>query len=462
MRRRVFGIETEYGLMAASPETQAPVMDSEEAAKFLFSSLTTQGRTTNLFLRNGGRLYLDVGSHPEYATAECDTIIDLLAQIRAGEELLSQLAERAQPYLVDAGVSAELRLFGNNVDYARHSYGCHENYLLHRRRDFHEVADALVAFFITRIILTGAGHIQTDTPQPRYVFSQRADHMWDAVSSATTRTRPIINTRDEPLADTTAYRRMHVIVGDTNICEATTALKVGATQLVLTAIEDGMHIEDLALADPMLAIREINSDLTARATLELADGRRMRAVEIQHEILQRVRTRLTGMELTPMLHYVMDLCQRGIDALDSRDWSGVETELDFAIKHRLLRSYQERSGAALSDPQMARLMLAYHEVTPPGLRTKMESTGLMRRLTTTDQVTKATVLPPQTTRARLRGEVIAAAQDARADLFADWVTLRLEGSQLPALMLMDPLASEDPRIDTLISTIFEQTPILPA
>ena len=163
-----------------------------------------------------------------------------------------------------------------------------------------------------------------------------------------------------------------------------------------------------------------------------------------------------------MLHYVMDLWQRGIDALDSRDWSGVETELDFAIKHRLLRSYQERSGAALSDPQMARLMLAYHEVTPPGLRTKMESTGLMRRLTTTDQVTKATVLPPQTTRARLRGEVIAAAQDARADLFADWVTLRLEGSQLPALMLMDPLASEDPRIDTLISTIFEQTPILPA
>ena len=138
MRRRVFGIETEYGLMAASPETQAPVMDSEEAAKFLFSSLTTQGRTTNLFLRNGGRLYLDVGSHPEYATAECDTIIDLLAQIRAGEELLSQLAERAQPYLVDAGVSAELRLFGNNVDYARHSYGCHENYLLHRRRDFHD------------------------------------------------------------------------------------------------------------------------------------------------------------------------------------------------------------------------------------------------------------------------------------------------------------------------------------
>lgn len=462
MRRRVFGIETEYGLTANSPHTQESVMDSEEAAKFLFSSVTHTGRAANLFLRNGGRLYLDVGSHPEYATAECDTIEDLLAQVRAGEQLFNQLAQKAKPYLTQAGFDAELHLFGNNVDYARNSYGCHENYLLHRRRDFRDVADALVAFFVTRIILTGAGHIQTDSPQARYVFSARADHMWEAVSSATTRSRPIINTRDEPLADTTAYRRMHVIVGDTNIAEPSTALKIGATELLLNAIEDGMHIEDLALADPTLAIREINSDLSGKVNVELSDGRSMRAVDIQREILRRVQARLDLSALTPMHHYVLDLWARGIHAVESGDWSGVETELDFAIKYRLLRGYQKRTGATLSSTQVARLMLAYHEVTGAGLREKMESSGLMRRLTQPEQVEQATVLAPQTTRARLRGHVIGVAQDARVDLYADWVTLRLEGRSFPPVMLMDPLMWEDPRVDTLTRSIHDQIPILPA
>ena len=287
MRRRVFGIETEYGLTAASPSGRAP-MDAEHAARQLFEPLLHQGRSSNLFLRNGGRLYLDVGAHPEYATAECDRLEDLLEQDRAGASMLADLAVQADEALAELGSDLHLHLFRNNLDSHGNSFGCHENYLLHRRRDFRQVADALVAFFVTRQILVGNGWINTSAATPRLQFSQRADQMWDAVSSATTRSRPIINTRDEALADSGAYRRMHVIVGDTNVAEPTTALKVGMTELLIHAIEDGLQIEDLALADPMRAIREVNSDLSGSAPLELANGRTTSAVALQREIRERV------------------------------------------------------------------------------------------------------------------------------------------------------------------------------
>lgn len=274
VRRRVFGIETEYGLTAASPSGGAP-MDAEHAARQLFEPLLHQGRSSNLFLRNGGRLYLDVGAHPEYATAECDRLEDLLEQDRAGASMLADLAVQADAALSELGSDLRLHLFRNNLDSQGNSYGCHENYLLHRRRDFRQVADALVAFFVTRQILVGNGWINTAAATPRLQFSQRADQMWDAVSSATTRSRPIINTRDEALADSGAYRRMHVIVGDTNVAEPTTALKVGMTELLIHAIEDGLQIQDLALADPMRAIREVNSDLSGSAPLSWpTDARR--------------------------------------------------------------------------------------------------------------------------------------------------------------------------------------------
>lgn len=462
MRRRVFGVETEYGLAAVQQSTQHIVMDAEDAARFLFTSVTQHGRTTNLFLRNGGRLYLDVGSHPEYATAECDTLDDLLAQIRAGETLLVDLAQRAHQALASEGYDTHLSLFANNADSQHHSYGCHENYLIHRRHDFRDVADALVSFFITRIILTGAGHVSTDTPVPRYVFSQRAEHMWDAVSSATTRSRPIINTRDEPLADSTAYRRLHVIVGDTNIAESSTLLKVGMTELLLTAIEDGLHINDLALVDPMMAIREINSDITGRTAVEVVSGRRMTAVQIQHEILQRVVARLADTPLSPTHREVLDLWERGLNAIDSGDWSGIDTELDFAIKKKLVDGYCARSGSSMKDPRVTRLLMAYHDITPSGLRHRMENSGLMIRCTTQQQVNAATVIPPATTRAHLRGKAIGVAQDCRADLFADWQTLRPEDGLHPAIMLRDPLLSQSDDVEVLIESLQRYAPLLPA
>ena len=461
MRRRVVGIETEYGLMSAAPPGVL-AMDADMAARKLFEPLLHRGRSSNLFLRNGGRLYLDVGSHPEYATAECDRLEDLLNQDRAGSLMLAMLTADADRSLEKEGSAERLHLFRNNVDSQGNSCGCHENYLLHRRRDFRQVADALVSFFITRQILVGNGLIRRNASGATLAFSQRAEQMWDAVSSATTRSRPIINTRDEPLADSGSYRRMHVIVGDTNVAEPTTALKVGATEFLLQAVEDGLHIEDLTMADPMRSIREISIDLTGRTEVELADGRRWTPVQIQREIRERILGTIDAAELDDTHRYVLDLWERGLNAIESGDWSPVDTELDIAIKAKLFSSYVSKAGTNLADPRVARLDLSYHDITGSSLLDRMEASGLVKRLTKRESVQAAVNTPPATTRAHLRGRIIGAAEDARVDLSADWVHVRVDDLSASPLSLQDPLANEDPRVDELIGKIASWSPVLPA
>ena len=234
------------------------------------------------------------------------------------------------------------------------------------------------------------------------------------------------------------------------------------TELLSHAIEDGLQIEDLALADPMRAIREINADLTGSATIELANGRMTTAVAMQREIRDRVLTRIPVADLDPMRAYVVDLWGRGVAAISSGDWSGVDTELDIAIKRKLLTSYCARSGASLADPRVARLELSYSEITADGLRERMENAGLMRRLTTVEGVRRAQTVAPATTRASLRGRIIAAAEEARADLSVDWVHVRLDESQTIPLSLQDPLATTDPRVDALIAQIDASSPTIPA
>lgn len=462
MRRRVVGIETEYGLMAATDSGSASSMDAEHAARQLFDPLVRRGRSSNLFLRNGGRLYLDVGAHPEYATAECDRLEDLLAQDRAGSVILAQLAAEADRSFIQTGAPDRLHIFRNNLDSRGNSCGCHENYLLHRRRDFRQVADALLSFFVTRQILVGNGWIRKGAGGASLCFSQRAEQMWDGISSATTRTRPIINTRDEPLADSGSYRRMHVIVGDTNVAEPTIALKVGMTQMLLQALEDGIHIDDLTLADPMSAIREINKDLTGRVGVDLADGRTMTPVAIQREIRSRVLAAIDESELDDIHRYVADLWERGLDAIESGDWTPIETELDIAIKKTLLERYIAKTGASLADPRTARLELSYHDITAAGLAPRLEDAGLMKRLTSPGDVERALTRAPTSTRAHLRGRIVAAAEEARADVTVDWVHVRLDDQSLAPLSLNDPLAFEDPRVEELIERIQGQSPVLPA
>lgn len=466
MKRRVIGIETEYGLTCATRSGARAIHDADAAAHLLFSPFAQGGRAPNLYLRNGGRLYLDVGAHPEYATAECDTLLDLLAQHRCGDELLNQLNDAARSSLSQLPDPEEIYLFRNNVDSEGNSFGCHENYLLHRRRDFRQVADGLVAFFVTRLILVGAGHLRRQGTQLHYCFSQRAEQMWEAVSSATTRTRPIINTRDEPLADAGQYRRLHVISGDTNVCEATTFLKVGMTALVLDAVEEGMDLKDLELADPMMAIRQINHDLSGQTKIAMVSGPDLSAVEIQERILQRVIDVLkidrTSDSLEPTTHAIIDLWQRGIHALRSQDWSGIDHELDFAVKYRLIREYLKRKQTTLDDPRVARLLLSYHDIGPHGLRQGLERTGAMRRMTTDDQVKNACVNAPQTTRAHLRSKVINAAEAAGVELALDWVRAARIDDPNRYVLMNDPFATASFAVDEFISGLGSPHEVFPA
>ncbi len=456
MHRRIFGIETEYGLNCASTDGGAPPMGAEEAARVLFDPLVARGRSTNVFLPNGGRLYLDVGAHPEYATAECDSLWDLLAQVRAGSAILGKLAVTGDERLVAGGVAGELHLFANNLDSSGNSYGCHENYMLRRSRDFREMADALIAFFVTRQIVAGAGAVvKGEDGRAAYSFSARADQIHDALSGATTRTRPIINTRDEPLSDSTSYRRLHVIVGDTNMAEPTTALKVASTDAVLHAMENGVDFSDLALADPMQAIRVIATDLDGSALLELSSGASMTSWQIQQEIMIRALEALDDEDVPELYRYLFDLWRRAIDAVRTRDWEGIDTEIDFAVKKKLVDAYRARTGAALDDTRVTRLILAYHDITRGGLLPRLEGSGLVVRLTTPEQVRFAESDPPATTRAALRGRAIAAAEERQRDLGADWVTLRLEGAGV-SVSLQDPFATSSPQVDALIAQMAER------
>ncbi|MSY97579.1 MAG: Pup--protein ligase, partial [Actinobacteria bacterium] len=285
MDRRIFGIETEYGVTCTFKGQRR--LSPDEVARYLFRRVVSWGRSSNVFLSNGSRLYLDVGSHPEYATAECDSIEQLVVHDRAGERILEGLVADAQQRLHDEGISGDIYLFKNNTDSAGNSYGCHENYLIERHGEFAKMADQLIPFLVSRQIITGAGKVLQTPRGAQYCVSQRADHIWEGVSSATTRSRPIINTRDEPHADAELYRRLHVIVGDSNMSEVTTLLKVGTADLVLRMIEAGVVMRDMSLENPIRAIREMSHDLTGRKTVKLSTGRELSALEIQWEYYEK-------------------------------------------------------------------------------------------------------------------------------------------------------------------------------
>ncbi len=399
MDRRIFGLETEYGVTCAVDHGRG--LSADEVARYLFRKVVAWGRSSNVFLRNGSRLYLDVGSHPEYATAESDPLRQLSAHDRGGALVLEGLVADAQQRLAHEGVPGTIHLFKNNTDSAGNSYGCHENYLVRRRGDFGRIADVLVPFLITRQVLTGAGKV---LPTPRgaiYTLSQRADHIWESVSSATTRSRPIINTRDEPHADAELYRRLHVIVGDSSMSETTALLKVGATDLVLRMIEAGLPMRDIGLENPMRAIREISHDLTGTAPVTLATGRTASALDLQDELFTRARDFAEAeIDLTDDQRRVLELWGRGLAAVRSGDLASVERELDWVIKLRVVQRYQAKHGLSLDDPRIARLDLAYHDISrTEGLYHLLARRGLVDRVVNDIEAFEATAVPPQTTRA---------------------------------------------------------------
>ena len=265
----------------------------------------------------------------------------------------------------------------------------------------------LIPFLVTRQILVGAGKV-TQTPRgASYSVSQRAEHIWEGVSSATTRSRPIINTRDEPHADAERFRRLHVIVGDSNMSETTTMLKVASCDLVLRMIEEGVVMRDLTMENPIRAIREISHDMTGRRKVRLANGREASVLDIQAEYLNRVRDFVDRRELhTPVIEQSLDLWERGLKAVESGDLSIVEREIDWVIKWKLIERYREKHGLPLGHPRIAQLDLAYHDIhRDRGLYYLLEKRGAVKRVTNDLAIFKAKSVPPQTTRARLRGRL---------------------------------------------------------
>ena len=450
MDRRIFGLENEYGVTCTFRGQRR--LSPDEVARYLFRRVVSWGRSSNVFLRNGARLYLDVGSHPEYATPECDNVVDLVAHDKAGERILEGLLVDADRRLREEGIAGDIYLFKNNTDSAGNSYGCHENYLVGRHGEFGRLADILIPFLVTRQIICGAGKVLQTPRGAVYCVSQRAEHIWEGVSSATTRSRPIINTRDEPHADAERFRRLHVIVGDSNMSETTMLLKVGSTDLVLRMVEAGVVLRDMTLDNPIRAIREVSHDMTGRSKVRLANGREMSALEIQWEYLARAKDFTEKNGIDPITLRVIEMWERALTAIEDGNLDKIAREIDWVTKYQLIERYRAKHDLPLSAPRIAQLDLAYHDVhRGRGLYYLLQRNGAVDRVTSDLKIFEAKSIPPQTTRAKLRGEFIRRAQEKRRDFTVDWVHLKLNDQAQRTVLCKDPFRSVDERVEKLIA-----------
>ena len=450
--RRIYGIETEFGVTCTFEGQRR--LTPDEVARYLFKRVVAWGRSSNVFLTNGSRLYLDVGSHPEYATAECDELEQLVIHDRAGERIVEDLISDAQDRLAEEGISGEIYLFKNNTDSSGNSYGCHENYLIRRRADYLTQIEALLPFLISRQLISGAGKV-LETPRGTiYSLSQRADHMWEGVSSATTRSRPIINTRDEPHADSESYRRLHVIVGDSNMSEMTTMLKVASMEFVLRMLEANYLKRDFTLDNPIRAIRDVSHDITGRGLITLASGQTLTALEMQSEYLRLAKEFSTDHDLTALEKQALELWERTLYAIETSNYKLIDRDIDWAIKKNMLDSYMQKHGLDLESPRIAQLDLMYHDITQSrGLFYLLERKGMANRISTDEKVLEAKTVPPQSTRAKLRGDFISAAQLKNKDISVDWVHLKMNDQTQRTVLCKDPFANTDERVQRLIDAM---------
>ncbi|MGR6914260.1 Pup--protein ligase [[Actinomadura] parvosata] len=452
MDRRIFGLENEYGVTCTFRGQRR--LSPDEVARYLFRRVVSWGRSSNVFLPNGARLYLDVGSHPEYATPECDNVVELVTHDKAGERIVEGLLVDAEKRLREEGIAGDIYLFKNNTDSAGNSYGCHENYCVGRHGEFGQLADVLIPFLVTRQIICGAGKVLQTPRGAVYCVSQRAEHIWEGVSSATTRSRPIINTRDEPHGDAERFRRLHVIVGDSNMSETTMLLKVGATDLVLRMVEAGIVLRDLSLENPIRAIREVSHDMTGRRRVRLANGREASALDIQQEYLGKAKDFVDRRGGDAVAHRVLDLWERTLRAVETGNLDMVSREIDWVTKYQLIERYRKKYDLPLSSPRVAQLDLAYHDVhRKRGLYYLLQRRGAVERVASDVKIFEAKSVPPQTTRARLRGEFIRKAQEKRRDFTVDWVHLKLNDQAQRTVLCKDPFRSVDERVDKLIASM---------
>lgn len=452
MERRIFGLENEYGVTCTLRGQRR--LSPDEVARYLFRRVVSWGRSSNVFLENGARLYLDVGSHPEYATPECDSLLDLVTHDKAGERILESLLESAEARLREEGIKGDIYLFKNNTDSAGNSYGCHENYLTSRADDLNHYSDVLIPFLVSRSVYAGAGKVLQTARGAVYCVTQRAEHIWEGVSSATTRSRPIINTRDEPHADAEKYRRLHVIVGDSNMSEYTNFLKVGAAAIMLRMLEDeSVVLRDLTLENPIRAIREISHDMTCTRKVRLANGREASALDIQGEYLNRALKYAQTKGFPEEETMALGMWKHCMEALE-KDPMTLDREIDWVIKYKLIEAFRARHDIPLSHARVGLLDLQYHDIhRERGVYYRMQQRGLVERMCTDEAIDVAIETPPQTTRAKLRGDFIKAAKEKKRDFTVDWVHLKLNDQAQRTVLCKDPFKSKDERVEKLIASL---------
>jgi Pup amidohydrolase len=453
--RRVMGIETEYGIsVPGQPGANAMVTSSQVVNAYLAASAAKARRArwdfeeenplrdargfdlarevadptqltdedlglANVILTNGARLYVD-HAHPEYSTPECTNPRDAVIWDKAGERVMADAARRA----AQVPGTQPIQLYKNNTDNKGASYGCHENYLMKRETSFSEIVRHLTPFFVTRQVVCGAGRvgIGVDGRSDGFQISQRADFFEVEVGLETTLKRPIINTRDEPHADPEKYRRLHVIIGDANMSEVSTFLKLGTTGLVLAMIEDGFLTVDLSVDMPVATLRAVSHDPSCKHLLTLRDGRKMTAVQLQMEYLEQSRKYVEdryGADVDDMTTEVLDRWESVLHRL-GEDPMQLSSELDWVAKLELLEGYRSRDGLDWSHPRLQLVDLQYSDIRPDrGLYNRLVARGRMRRIATDAEVDAAIEDPPEDTRAYFRGRCLRQ--------YADSVAARHEG-----------------------------------
>jgi proteasome accessory factor PafA2 len=476
---KVMGIETEYGIITrgvedhnpilassvlinsfGSPrlrkvrwdyEEESPLRDARGFERPSLEPLEDEGGLVSVILDNGARYYVD-HAHPEYSTPECTNARDLVIHDKAGERVLAE-SIRASWRVMQPNQS--ILVYKNNSDGKGNSYGCHENYLMSRSTPFPMIVRYLTPFLVTRQIFTGSGKVGSEGINARhnvaFQLSQRADFFEVEVGLETTFKRPIINTRDEPHADPEKYRRLHVIIGDANMSEVATFLKVGTTALVLKMIEDDFISADLSLAEPVAALKAISADPTCRATVVLSDGRTVRAVDLQWEFLDWARKYLAEREIDPVTAEVMTRWEQVLAAIET-DPMVADRQLDWVAKLRLIEAYRDRRGLSWDDSKLALVDLQYHDVRMDrSLYYKLLEQGQMERLVSEEEILRAVSEPPADTRAWFRGQALRRFSASIATASWDAIVFDVGRHALQKIPMLEPLRGTKRMTEALFS-----------
>ncbi|HWE87847.1 MAG TPA: depupylase/deamidase Dop [Pseudonocardiaceae bacterium] len=482
--RRIMGTEVEYGIAVPGDATANPVLTSTQVVlayaaaadvprarrarwDYEVESPLRDARgfdlgapgspagdpdvddlgAANVILTNGARLYVD-HAHPEYSAPEVTNARDAVIWDKAGERVMEQAAIKA----ATVPGQPRLQLYKNNVDGKGASYGTHENYLMARSTPFTAVIAGLTPFFVSRQVVTGAGRVGLGAAgdKPGFQLCQRADYIEVEVGLETTLKRGIINTRDEPHADADKYRRLHVIIGDANLAETSTYLKVGTTSLVLDMIESGHRFDQLRLADPVRAVHAISHDPTLKTTVELANGRKFTALDMQfayHELVSEYVEREGADWMS------MDVLRTWGEVLDglARDPMECADRLDWPAKLRLLEGYRARDGLNWSSPRLHLVDLQYADVRlDKGLYNRLVSRGSMKRLVSEEEVLEAVTKPPEDTRAYFRGRCLERYPNAIAAASWDSVIFDLGRESLVRIPTLEPLRGTKAHVGALL------------